>query len=127
MVAVLLLPAAPPERLHVRDRAISSVRPRPVPRHLRGLGRWNHDGCVTYPRSVVERDRIVSRVSRHPCDLIVDRLNQIDASGRVIDRRFGQRLSDDHARSINSKMQLLPASVAAAPVFHGSPFAFAHN
>ena len=29
--------------------------------------------------------------------------------------------------SINSKMQLLPASVAASTVFHRSPFAFAHN
>ena len=40
---------------------------------------------------------------------------------------FGQRVSDDHARSINSKMQRLPASVAASTVVHRSPFAFAHN
>ena len=38
-----------------------------------------------------------------------------------------QRVSDDHAPSINSKMQLRPASVAASTVFHRSPFAFAHN
>ena len=41
--AGLLLPAAPAERPHVRDRAISRARPRPTPRHPRGLGRWNHD------------------------------------------------------------------------------------
>ena len=39
LVAGLLLPAAPAERPHVRDRAISRARPRPTPRHPRGLGR----------------------------------------------------------------------------------------
>ena len=127
LVAGLLLPAAPAERPHVRDRAISRARPRPTPRHPRGLGRWNHDSRVTHLRRCVERDRIVGRVSGHPCDLIVDRLNEVDANGRVIHRRLGQRVSDDHAHSINSKMQRLPASVAASTVVHRSPFAFAHN
>ena len=126
-VAGLLLPAAPAERPHVRDRASSRARPRPTPRHPRGLGRWNHDSRVTPLRRCVERDRIVGRVSGHPCDRIVARLNEVDANGRVIHRRLGQRVSDDHARSINSKMQRLPASVAASTVFHRSPFAFAHN
>ena len=63
MVAGLLLPAAPAERPHVRDRAISRARPRPTPRHPRGLGRWNHDSRVTHPRRFVERDRIVGRVT----------------------------------------------------------------
>ena len=110
-----------------RDRAISRARPRPTPRHPRGLGRWNHDSRVTHLRRFVERDRLVGRVSGHPCDLIVDRLNEVDANGRGIHRRLGQRVSDDHARSINSKMQRLPASVAASTVLHRSPFAFAHN
>ena len=127
LVAGLLLPAAPAERPHVRDRAISRARPRPTPRHPRGLGRWNHDSRVTHLRRCVERDRIVGRVSGHPCDLIVDRLNEVDANGRGIHRRLGQRVSDDHAPSINSKMQRLPASVAASTVLHRSPFAFAHN
>ena len=64
LVAGLLLPAAPAERPHVRDRAISRARPRPTPRHPRGLGRWNHDSRVTHPRRFVERDRIVGRVHR---------------------------------------------------------------
>ena len=127
LVAGLLLPAAPAERPHVRDRAISRARPRPTPRHPRGLGRWNHDSRVTHLRRFVERDRLVGRVSGHPCDLIVDRLNEVDANGRGIHRRLGQRVSDDHAHSINSKMQRLPASVAASTVLHRSPFAFAHN
>ena len=126
-VAGLLLPAAPAERPHVRDRAISRARPRPTPRHPRGLGRWNHDRCVTHPRRFVERDRIVGRVSGHPGDLIVDRLHEVDANGRVIHRRLGQRVSDDRARSITSKMPRLPASVAASTVVHRRPFAFAHN
>ena len=125
--AGLLLPAAPAERPHVRDRAIARARPRPTPRHPRGLGRWNHDSRVTHLRRCVERDRIVGRVSGHPCDLIVDRLNEVDANGRGIHRRLGQRVSDDHAHSITSKMQRLPASVAASTVVHRSPFAFAHN
>ncbi len=64
LVAGLLLPAAPAERPHVRDRAISRARPRPTPRHPRGLGRWNHDSRVTHLRRFVERDRIVGRVHR---------------------------------------------------------------
>ena len=58
---------------------------------------------------------------------MVNGLDQIDARTRVIHRRLGQRVSDDHARSINSKMPRLPASVAASTVLHRSPFAFAHN
>ena len=127
MGAGLLLPAAPAERPHVRDRAISRARPRPTPRHPRGLGRWTHDRRVTHPRRFVERDRIVGCVSGHPCDRIVDRLNEVAAHGRVIHRRLGQRVRDDHARSINSTLQRLPASVAASTVFHRSPFAFAHK
>ena len=93
MGAGLLLPAAPAERPHVRDRAISRARPRPTPRHPRGLGRWNHDSRVTHLRRFVERDRIVGRVSGHPCDLIVDRL----ADGTVMDDVFvddGLHLND---------------------------------
>ena len=108
----------------VRSRARDRGRRRDPPR---GLGRWNHDSRVTHLRRVVERDRLVGRVSGHPCDLIVDRLNEVDANGRGIHRRIGQRVSDDHAHSINSKMQRLPVSVAASTVVHRSPFAFAHN
>ena len=112
---------------HVRDRAIARARPRPTPRHPRGLGRWHHDSRVTPLRRSVARDRLVGRVSGHPCDRIVARRNEVDAHGRVIHRRLGQRVRDDHAPSINSTMQRLPASVAASTVVHRSPFAFAHN
>ena len=108
----------------VRSRARDRGRRRDT---LAVLGRWNHDSRVTYLRRCVERDRIVGRVSGHPCDRIVDRLNEVDANGRGIHRRLGQRGSDDHAPSINSTMQRLPASVAASTVLHRSPFAFAHN
>ncbi len=82
---------------------------------------------VTHLRRFVARDRLVGRVSGHPCDLIVDRLNEVDANGRVIPRRLGQRVSDDHAPSINRKRPRLPASGAASTVVHRRPCAFAHH
>ena len=123
-----LLPAAPARAsLTSVIVTISRARPRPTPRHPRGRGRWTHDRRVTQPRRFVERDRIVGRVSGHPCDRIVDRLTEVAAHGRVIHRRLGQRVSDDHAGSINSTLQRLPASVAASTVGHRRPFAFAHK
>ena len=126
-VAGLLLPAAPAARPHVRDRAIVRARPRPTPRPPRGLGRWHDDRRVTHPRRFVARDRLVGCVSGHPCDRIIDRLHEVDAKGRVSPRRLGQRVRDDHARSINRKRPLLPASGAASTVVHRRPCAFAHH
>ena len=110
-------PARPPPPLtHARrrrSRARSAPRDRPCGRSQRRLPPGLSGPAVPIPE--------------HPCDLIVDRLNEVDANGRGIHRRLGQRVSDDHAPSINSKMPRLPASVAASTVLHRSPFAFAHN
>ena len=125
--AGLLLPAAPAERPHVRDRAIARARPRPTPRHPRGLGRWNHDRRVTHLRRCVDRDRLVGRVSGHPCDRIVDRRNEVDAHGRGIHRRLGQRVRDDHAPRSTARCRVCPPRWPRPPCLYRSPFAFAHN
>ena len=128
MVAGLLLPAAPAERPHVRDRAISRARPRPTPRHPRGLGRWNHDSRVTHPRRFVERDRIVGRVSGHPCDLIVDRLHEVDANGRII-HPSARSARARRSRPLDQQQGAASSSLGGRVhrVSPAAPFAFAHN
>ena len=38
-----------------------------------------------------------------------------------------QGVSDDHARSVDTQMERLPAPRPAASMFHGGPFTFAHH
>ena len=39
----------------------------------------------------------------------------------------GQGVSDDHARSVDAQMELLPATRTAASMFHGGPFTFTYH
>ena len=50
-----------------------------------------------------------------------------DASRRVVDTCLRQGPGDDHARSVDSEMQLLPASPPTSSMFHSSPFTLAHD
>ena len=59
--------------------------------------------------------------------LVRARHDSCNNAGRVSPRRLGQRVRDDHARSINRKRPLLPASGAASTVVHRRPCAFAHH
>ena len=40
---------------------------------------------------------------------------------------LSQGVGDDHARSVDTHMELLPAARPAAAVFRGGPFTFAHD
>ena len=64
---------------------------------------------------------------RHPCELPVRLLDKTHARRGVIGRRLGQRLGNDHAGSVDTEMELLPASLAASPVFRRGPFALADD
>ena len=46
---------------------------------------------------------------------------QIEGGGRIIPRRLGQRLDTDHAGLIDAKVELPPATPAAATVCRGRP------
>ena len=46
---------------------------------------------------------------------------QIEGGGRIITRRLGQRVDTDHAGLIDAKVELPPATPAAATVFRGGP------
>ena len=67
-----------------------------------------------------EGDRVVGRVRRDAGDVASCRADQIDAHGRVVDRRLGQRMRNDHAGTVDTQMELLPASYATPAVFRGS-------
>ena len=51
----------------------------------------------------------------------------VDEDGDVIDRRIGQRVGDDRPRAVDTKMELLPAALAAFAVFRSGPFTLTHD
>ena len=56
--------------------------------------------------------------------MAIDRVEQIEAGGRIITRRLGQRVDTDHAGLIDAKVKLPPA---AATVFRGGPLTFPND
>ena len=90
MVARRLLPASPAYLLDRQDRVITGARPRSVSRHVGRTRRRNHDGRATRTGGLVEADRIVGGIRRHPSEGAVDRLDQRDASRRVVDTWSGR-------------------------------------
>ena len=85
MVARHLLPASPSYLLDRQDRVITGARPRSASRHVGRTRRRNHDGRATRTGGLVEADRIVGGIRRHPSEGAVDRFDQRDASRRVVD------------------------------------------
>ena len=122
-----LPPSAPSERLHVGDRTIARTRARSSSRHLRRPCRRYHHPGVARVRGRIERDRVVGSIPRDAGHGASRRPDQIDAHRRVIDRRLGQRMRDDHTGPVDTQVQLLPASPATYAVFRGGPFAFTDN
>jgi len=104
------LPMVARRRVHRPNRAIASGRPRFPSRHG-GRPSWrNDDRRATRTRDVVDGDRVVGRVPRDAGEATVDGSDQVDDRRRVIDRRLRQCVGDDHPRSVNIKMELLPAA-----------------
>ena len=71
--------------------------------------------------------RLVGGVRGHARDVPVHLLDQTDAGRRVIGCRLRDRLGNDHAGAVDTEVQLLPAALAAVPVFYGGPLAFADD
>ena len=121
MVPWRLLPAAPSELLHQRDRPIPRGRPRAVPRDVRRLGRWDDHRRTPRPRRFVDGDRVIGGVSGDAHERTLNRIEQIEGGGRILARRLGQRVDTDHAGLIDAKVELPSATPAAATVFRSSP------
>ena len=97
MVPGRLLPAAPAELLHPRDRPIPRGRPRAVARDGRRPGRWDDDRRTPRPGGLVDGDRVIGGVSGDAHERALDRSEQIEGGGRIITRLLGQRVDTDHA------------------------------
>ena len=121
MVPGRLLPTAPAERLHPRDRPIPRGRPRAVARDGRRPGRWDDDRRTPRRRGLVNGDRVIGAVSGDAHERTIDRVEQIEGGGRIIARRLGQRVDTDHAGLIDAKVEPPPATPAAATVFSRPP------
>ena len=121
MVPGHLLPTVPADLLHQRDRPIPRGRPRAVARYVRRLGRWDDDRRTPARRRFVDGDRVIGGVSGDAHERALDHVEQIEAGGRIITRLLGQRVDTDHAGLIDAKVELPPATPAAATVFRGRP------
>jgi hypothetical protein len=84
MVARPFLPPTSSDRPHLLDRAIASSRPRSAPRHRERFGRRHHDGRATRTSGIVDGDRVVGPVRCDAGGVAVDRIDQMESSGRVI-------------------------------------------
>ena len=127
MVARVLLPLSPSSLLHLSDRAVARGRSWSPSRHGGCPGRWNDDRRATRTRSLVDATRVVGRVRREAGDVAFDLVDQIEGRRRVVNMPAGQGVSDDHARSVDAQMKLLPAASTASAMFHGRPFTFTHS
>ena len=127
MVARVLLPLSPSSLLHLSDRAVARGRSWSPSRHGGCPGRWNDDRRATRTRNLVDATRVVGRVRREAGDVAFDLVDQIEGRRRVVNMPAGQGVSDDHARSVDAQMKLLPAASTASAMFHGRPFTFTHS
>ena len=127
MVARVLLPLSPSSLLHLSDRAVARGRSWSPSRHGGCPGRWNDDRRATRTRSLVDATRVVGRVRREAGDVAFDLVDQIEGRRRVVNMPAGQGVSDDHARSVDAQMKLLPAAYTASAMFHGRPFTFTQS
>ncbi len=93
------------------------ARPRAVSRHVGRTRRRHHDGGAPRPGGI----------RRHLSEGAVDRFDQRDASRRVVDARLRQGPGDDHTRSVDTDMQLLPASPPPSSMFRRGPVTRAHD
>ena len=73
------------------------------------------------PCGLVDGDRVRGGVSGDAHERALDRGEQFEGGGRILTRRLGQRVDTDHAGLIDAKMELPPATPAAATVCRGRP------
>ena len=90
-------------------------------RYVRRPGRWDDDRRTPRPRRFVDSDRVIGGVSGDAHEMAIDRVEQIEGGGRIIPRRLGQRVDTDRAGLIDAKVELPPATLAAATVFRDRP------
>ena len=81
------------------------------------VGRWDDDRRTPRPGGLVDGDRVIGRISGDAHERALDGGEQIEGGGRIIPRRLGQRVDTDHAGLIDAKVELPPATSAAATAY----------
>ena len=77
-----------------RPRAVIRLR---ISQLVRRPGRWDDDRRTPRPRRFVDGDRVIGGVSGDAHERALDRGEQIEGGSRIIPRRLGQRVDEDHA------------------------------
>ena len=111
MVPRFLLPLATPDLLYSSDRAIACTG---SPRSRRCLSRWDDDFRIACCSGLVNCDRVVGGVRREARDVLLNLVDEIKSSPRVVGIPVRKNLGDDRARPVYTEMELLPATLAAA-------------
>ena len=76
---------------------------------------------------IVDRKGVIGCVGREARNITLYRVYQIEGCLRVVSASMSQSLGDDHARSINTEMKLLPATPAVSSILGGGPVSFADD
>ena len=64
---------------------------------FRRPGRWDDDCRTPRRRGLVDGDRVIGGVSGDAHERALDCGEQIEGGGRILTRRLGQRVDEDHA------------------------------
>ena len=89
--------------------------------------RWNDDLRTAGNDGLVDPDPVVRRIGRETRDAFLHSIDQIETGLRVVGIPVGQHLRDDHTRSIDAEVQLLPPAFSLSSMLRGSPLAFADD
>jgi hypothetical protein len=125
VVARLLLPLPPTYFANTPDNTIT--RTTSATTGLGRLDRRHYDPCSTTQCCVVQRATIVGTVTDDFADSAWHGPHKIHAHVAVVDTRISQSLADDHAITVDTEVQLLPAANAFATMFDCRPLTFAED
>ena len=96
-------------------------------RSRRTLRRWNDDFGTPRGGGSVNRKRVIGCVRGETLNVTQHVVDYRKPHLRIVEIPIGQNLSDDHARSINAEMKLLPSTPTAPAILGGSPLSFAND
>ena len=85
--------------------------------------RWDDDFGISRGAGGGDREGVIGRVCGETFNISLYAVDEIKSSLRIVGASVSQRLSDDHALSINTEMKLLPATSAAASILGSGPLA----
>lgn len=73
-------------------------------RSRRRLDRWNNNFGTVCCCGLVDRERVIGCVCGEACNVILNRIEEIESGLRIVGIPVGQDLGDNHTGSINAEI-----------------------